>query len=61
MVDGDMALELDEALDVPVSSRGESFADLLPYLFFKYLAHELSAAPSLSPERSGEGSRDFKA
>ena len=54
-------LELDVALDVPVDSLGVSFADLLPYLFFKYLAHELNAAPSLSPERSGDGSRDFNA
>lgn len=34
-----------------------------PYLFFKYLAHELKAAPSFSPGagRSGELSLDFKA
>lgn len=50
-------------------SRAESFDDRFPYLFFKYRAHELSAAPSLSSvddwaviaERKGDGSRDFKA
>lgn len=55
-------------LDVPAVellnlSLGESLPVRLPYLFFKYLAHELRAAPSLSPPvlRSGELSRDFKA
>lgn len=49
-------------------SRGESLDDRLPYLFFKYRAHELNAAPSLSSvtvdeatDRNGDGSRDFKA
>lgn len=50
-------------------SRDESFDDRFPYLFFKYRAHELNAAPSLSSvvddgaiaERNGDGSRDFKA
>lgn len=41
-------------------SRVLSFVDLLPYLFFKYRAHELSASLSPSdPPRSGDGSRDF--
>lgn len=46
----------------------ESFDVRFPYLFFKYRAHELNAAPSLSSfvdvfvdERNGEGSRDFNA
>lgn len=41
---------------------GLSFVERLPYLFFKYLAHELKASLSPSdPPRSGDGSRDFKA
>lgn len=41
-----------------------SLAVRLPYLFFKYLAQELSAAPSLSSPaapRTGDVSRDFSA
>lgn len=44
-------------------SRGVSLDERFPYLFFKYLAHELSASlsPSEPPPRSGETSRDFNA
>lgn len=44
-----------------------SFVERFPYLFFKYRAHELRAAPSLSVSvlppllRTGEASRDFNA
>lgn len=40
-----------------------SLVDRLPYLFFRYRAHELRAAPSLSLPvlRSGDGSRDLRA
>lgn len=49
--------------DNEFADRSLSFVDvLLPYLFFKYLAHELSAVPSFSvPARSGEFSRDLSA
>lgn len=44
-------------------SRGLSFVERFPYLFFKYLAHELSASlsPSEPPPRSGDTSRVFNA
>lgn len=46
--------------DVPASR--ESFDVLFPYLFFRYLAHELNASPSclLLITLAGEVSRDFK-
>lgn len=48
------------ANDVPASR--ESFEVLFPYLFFRYLAHELRASPSclLLVTLAGEVSRDFK-
>lgn len=49
-------------------SRGESFDVRFPYLFLRYRAHELNAAPSLSSpvdvvadERNGDDSRAFNA
>lgn len=46
----------------PVPSRGLSFVDRFPYLFFKYRAHELRASLSPSdPPRSGDASRAFSA
>lgn len=57
-----LALELAMLELAPVSRP--SLAVRLPYLFFKYRAHELSAAPSLSSPaapRTGDVSRDFNA
>lgn len=64
----DSLLAAEDVLDdgvVALAPESLSLAALLlPYLFFKYLAHELRAAPSFSvaaDERSGELSLDFKA
>lgn len=68
--DDDALLLLGVAVDVVVvpASRAESFVVRFPYLFFRYRAHELSAAPSLSSpvdvvaaDRNGDDSRAFSA
>lgn len=57
----------DDADAVVVSLALASLVERFPYLFFKYRAHELRAAPSLSVSvlppllLTGEVSRDFKA
>jgi hypothetical protein len=63
----DAKAALDDAEVELNRSLGASFPDVrLPYLFLRYLAQELNAAPSLSASvvlvlvRSGELSRDFK-
>lgn len=54
---------LDDGVVVLAPESLSLAALLLPYLLFKYLAHELRAAPSFSVavDRSGELSLDFKA
>lgn len=60
------ALLLDVGVVVVVDSRGLSFDVRFPYLFLRYRAQELNAAPSLSSEddaavdgRIGDDSRPF--
>lgn len=63
-----LLLGVDVVVDATAVSLGESFEVRFPYLFLRYRAQELNAAPSLSSpvevaaaERSGDDSRAFRA